>query len=95
MNLLNSTSTVHKKIRAPIKINENIEPGFNCIFSPEKHVQLTRVVCRYCMNDEASVHYAATIDQMSEGLMWLQREVGGPDYDVTPTIAWQVGYHVT
>ena len=45
---------------------------------------------RYCMNDEASVHYAATIDQMSEGLMWLQREVGGPDYDVTPTIAWQV-----
>ena len=65
------------------------------MFSPEKYVQLKRVVCRYCMNDEASVHYAATIDQMSEGLMWLQREVGGPDYDVTPTIAWQVGYHVT
>jgi hypothetical protein len=38
------------------------------------------------MNDEASVHYTATIDQMSEGLMWLRREVGGP----APTIAWQV-----
>ncbi|XP_063677322.1 lysosomal alpha-mannosidase-like isoform X2 [Bolinopsis microptera] len=52
--------------------------------------QLEFINAGYCMNDEASVHYAATIDQMSEGLMWLQREVGGPDYDVTPTIAWQI-----
>ena len=41
------------------------------------------------MNDEASVHYTATIDQMSEGLVWLKEQFGGPHYN-PPTIAWQV-----
>ena len=41
------------------------------------------------MNDEASVHYTATIDQMSEGLVWLKEQFGGPNYN-PPTIAWQV-----
>ncbi|KAL5264156.1 hypothetical protein ACHWQZ_G005288 [Mnemiopsis leidyi] len=43
----------------------------------------------YCMNDEASVHYTATIDQMSEGLVWLKEQFGGPNYN-PPTIAWQI-----
>ena len=38
--------------------------------------QLEFINAGYCMNDEASVHYTATVDQMSEGLRWLQREVG-------------------
>ena len=39
------------------------------------------------MNDEASVHYIATIDQMSFGLRWLHDEFGE---DAAPTIAWQI-----
>ncbi len=38
------------------------------------------------MNDEASVHYEATIDQMTEGHNFLLQEFG-----VTPNIGWQVG----
>ena len=38
------------------------------------------------MNDEASVHYEATIDQMTEGHSFLLQEFG-----VTPRIGWQIG----
>jgi hypothetical protein len=38
------------------------------------------------MNDEASVHYEATIDQMTEGHTFLLQEFG-----VTPRIGWQIG----
>ena len=39
------------------------------------------------MNDEASVHYTATIDQMAVGLQFLQRQFGSY---ATPRIAWQI-----
>ena len=46
------------------------------------------------MNDEASVHYAATIDQMGEGLRWLQQEVAGGREEegdaIAPSVAWQI-----
>lgn len=38
------------------------------------------------MNDEASVHYEATIDQMTEGHQFLFREFG-----IVPKIGWQIG----
>lgn len=40
----------------------------------------------WCMNDEASVHYEATIDQFTEGHRFLLEEFG-----VVPKIGWQIG----
>lgn len=41
----------------------------------------------WCMNDEASTHYTAMIDQMSLGLTWLNETFGKCG---RPRVAWQI-----
>jgi hypothetical protein len=38
------------------------------------------------MNDEANVHYEATIDQLTEGHQFLFQEFG-----IVPRVGWQIG----
>ena len=41
----------------------------------------------WCMNDEATAHYNAIIDQMTLGLRFIENNFGP---DARPTIGWQV-----
>ncbi|XP_063690730.1 lysosomal alpha-mannosidase-like [Bolinopsis microptera] len=52
-----------------------------------KNKQLEFVGGGYSMNDEASVHYMATVDQFSAGMVWLTENFGGA---AEPTVAWQI-----
>eukprot|EP00123_Amoebidium_parasiticum_P016348 comp23400_c0_seq1/m.38816 comp23400_c0_seq1/g.38816 ORF comp23400_c0_seq1/g.38816 comp23400_c0_seq1/m.38816 type:complete len:1049 (-) comp23400_c0_seq1:168-3314(-) len=50
-----------------------------------KNGQLVFINGGWCMNDEASVHYLSTIDQMTLGHHFLDKVFG-----VTPRIGWQI-----
>ena len=52
-----------------------------------KRKQLEFVNGGFCSNDEGSVHYTATIDQFSAGLVWLAETFGGI---AEPSVAWQI-----
>ena len=52
-----------------------------------KNKQLEFVGGGYSMNDEASVHYMATVDQFSAGMVWLTENFAGA---AEPTVAWQI-----
>ena len=41
----------------------------------------------WCMNDEASTHYNAIIDQMTYGLKFIEDNFGA---DARPRIAWHI-----
>lgn len=41
----------------------------------------------WCMNDEATTHYSATIDQMTLGLKFIENNFAP---DARPTIGWQI-----
>lgn len=49
--------------------------------------QLEFVNAGWCMNDEASTHYNAIIDQMSLGLRFVEENFGP---DARPRIAWHI-----
>lgn len=49
--------------------------------------QLEFVNAGWCMNDEASTHYNAIIDQMTLGLQFVEDNFG---QDARPRVAWHI-----
>ena len=52
-----------------------------------KNGQLEFINAGWCMNDEATTHYNAIIDQMSVGLRFVERNFGP---DARPRIGWHI-----
>ena len=52
-----------------------------------KNGQLEFINGGWCMNDEATAHYNAIIDQMTLGLKFIENNFGP---DARPTVGWQI-----